>query len=174
MRRPRVSISAVMLAVLVVAVDIAALRAFDESRIDNELLGLTAIPMVSILLVAFVLVVFQLRRHGEAQPWLVGLLAGGGIGLVAMLGLVINESRGYDYLMWTLCPVKEALAPLGYGHPAALALGYASALLALGLPQVAAAAIGVAVASRYGVTLVARGRAVESASSLPASDPGAV
>jgi hypothetical protein len=155
MPRPRVSIGMLMMVVLVAALDLAMFRAIYQAFSDElYVFGMTAIPTLSILLVVFSQVVVQLKKRGETKPWHVGFLSGAFLGLLIMLAVLSLRTYCAPYLMWVNSLITSIETALNYQS----LLGEAAFLLALNLPQLILAVTGAALTSRFGITLVARGK----------------
>src|SRR5262245_12830004 len=118
MRPPKLSIRAVMLVVLVMAADLAALRVlFEPFSLDNVLFGLTTIPTGGLIIIAFGCALGQLRKGHGVDPLLVGMLAGGSLGFVVMAILVSDTRRAIEFYERTMMPMQSFLGVRSVSHP---------------------------------------------------------
>jgi hypothetical protein len=149
MKPPRVSIATLMAAVMLIAIDCAALRLLrtDKSVVAVAFSGI--LPMASLLAGGLVLLVRGLWRQGECHPFLVGFEAFG----VAALGLCFAwYALAFDSLV---AYADAALTPLDAGMPE---WQYTSALsVALTWPQLLVASAGGWLTCRIGIVLARRG-----------------
>lgn len=146
MKPPRVSLSRFLVVVLVIAINLGIVRAaHDAQHVDSSL------ALVGILLPGNVLALAIHRlafRSESRRPFLLGVVAHGLVALFAFLAFALRSWTWHGVqplLMATLVPLVGGrslyawLAPGGWSRGA---VGLASIILLLGLPQVAFALLG--------------------------------
>ena len=157
--RPRISIGMTMLAVVVVASNLAAMKTMLYLSAKSwGYLVFGSMPMASLLLLVLVAIVGDLRRVGEAKPFAIGFFALGGVGLSVMSVLLADADRVYPIVSdWIFKPFTEAWAGLAlHANATGDNLGISLMVLAFMLPQLILGLIGGVVAERIGIRLQLR------------------
>ena len=137
MKRPRLSISGLMVVVLIVALDFGIGKALWQPTLFSmpltELLILGVLPMANILAVGFAVIVVGRRVSGPRRPALIGFEA---FGVVAWLVFLACS------FLWTRPIYESVLVVVQPSHfKPGIGFGSLAAMLLL-LPQIAFAAIG--------------------------------
>ena len=152
MKLPRFRIAWLMGFIAVAAINFAALRlALDEPTGHGELLAIGGAPMLSILVIGFLVG----RRRQGSGPFLWGFELFGG----AALGLFVFLAVFFDVAVMTylVAPILEPIAKvIGYQSLAWLPIAYPIAVVLLAWPQVAFALLGGWLSRRYKVTIARR------------------
>ncbi|MDB5350463.1 MAG: hypothetical protein JWN86_1710 [Planctomycetota bacterium] len=180
MKRPRISLSVMMIVALLVAVDLAIMKMALDWPYPFEALGYSMFPTASLLLVCCFSVAWQLRRTGEANSFLVGFTIVGTAAsmLVGFWAATCRDQlRAYNH--WAIGPVNRMveIEDMEGIHRLILPVSLVEFLylfvcaLDLTLPLVAFASLCGWFTSQHGITLVARGRSSSRPTepSLPAT-----
>ena len=146
MPRLRFTLARLMAVVLVAALDFSLYRRLSGSLRQGsvtELFVLGALPVVNLLILATSLLLDRLRDEGRAAGFLLGFVAGLGLGVLSFMALASIEPKN---LVWfvdrILTPLEEGTFRLEKALPipvadglivAAIGIGYAIPQLALGL-----------------------------------------
>lgn len=176
MPRLRFTLARLMAVVLVAALDFSLYRRLSGSLRQGsvtELFVLGALPVVNLLIFATSLLLDRLRDEGRAAGFLVGFVAGLGLGALSFMALASIEPKNLVWFVDTiLTPLEEGNFRLEKALPipvadglivAAIGVGYAIPQLALGL------LLGLAChAGRIALTV--ESRAVEDRWEAPGSD----
>ena len=100
MKLPRISISAIMTAVIVIALDCFTVRAFQlrgaSFRSGAEEIALWVLPMTHVLAIVFAILV---RDRTRPRPFWIGFALGGLIGIVVTAS---NQTRIWTGLEWMI------------------------------------------------------------------------
>jgi hypothetical protein len=158
MKRPRVSIAALMAAVAVVAVNIAVWRAIDSS-LQNELTffyAFGALPMAGILILVLVCAARNLLREGRLSPFVFGFEAAGTAAVFAFISaysIAENAFATYCFviLQWIASFFNADLERSPNWAQVSVAEGTATVVLVL--PQLLLALLGGWLAQKLKLTI---------------------
>jgi hypothetical protein len=147
MKPPRVSLSRFLVVVLVIAINLGIVRAAHDARHVDDSLALVGIILPGNVLA---LAIQRLAARSESRrPFLLGVVVHCLVALITFLAFALRSRGGVQpLLMATLVPLvggRSLYAWLGPDGWSRGAVGLASIILFLGLPQVAFALLGGAV-----------------------------
>ena len=156
MKRPRFPIAGLMAAVAAVAINLAVIRSFDETKTDSLphlFFACGVMPMASVLFLVALFSAPNLMRGGRFSPFVLGFEAFGSVAVFAFVTVYsIAPSAPLVFAEWIGTWTRPVLEPLFRGSPGwvQLSLELACGAVLFSLPQVFIALLGGSLARKAG------------------------
>jgi hypothetical protein len=140
---PRLSVNSVLAAVAVIAIDCMVTRSIHSRPRpqvgDLDSVILNSLPMANLLAVGIMLLLLRRARSG---PFLLGFVGGGGMALIAYIGLAISKPDSIAGLLEAIFDFLEERSGLDMTPPSWATFEEVGSIALLSLPQVLVALAG--------------------------------